>query len=56
MRMKNDSAAKVRMASLEDLLGVREPVSKQGVVTGVGIPDALRGHEGTGNGGERNQE
>lgn len=36
--MKNDSAAKVRMASLEDLLGVREPAAKQDGVTGV-VPE-----------------
>ena len=36
--MKNDSAAKVRMASLEDLLGVREPAAKQDGGTGM-VPE-----------------
>lgn len=32
--MKNDSAAKVHMASLEDLLGIREPVTERTARTG----------------------
>ena len=36
--MKNDSAAKVHMASLEDLLGIREPVAERTARTGA-VPE-----------------